>query len=67
MAADTEHQNLQNLGKTFLVEGNSWAQQLQNEEPLVNVHAEGAQHYLVFTSDEVIDVVTASEPEITEL
>ncbi|MEE8107287.1 MAG: hypothetical protein V3T86_17260 [Planctomycetota bacterium] len=54
-------------GWTWRVTRSDWLCELREQEPLVDINAPGAIHYLIATEDDVVEVFTAEPPVIDEL
>ena len=52
-------------GWTLIGTHSSWKIQLLASEPLIEVHAKGAEHYQIITEDDIIDILSNTPPEIT--
>ena len=55
------------LGATWRVPDSPWLNRLRREEPLIDVHHPGLQHFVVLTESAVIDVLAVREATITLL
>jgi hypothetical protein len=54
----------QKCGWTFEVINSSWSEELNNEEPLLEIHNPGLRHFVISTNDDVIEVLSNLEPKI---
>ncbi len=50
--------------RSFIVENSKWIFNLQTTEPLFKEFEKNVKQYMIFTSDEIIDVLSNIEPKI---
>ena len=55
------------LGLTVKVPESPWLKSFHQDEPLLEVHTPGCEHYVIVTEDDVIDVLSPEPPEILEI
>ncbi len=55
------------VGWTITIPDSPWLDELRAKEPLLDVHSPGCRHFAIVTEDDVVDVLTAEEPEICEV
>jgi len=56
----------QMCGDTFIVINSPWIKSLTEREQLINVHEKELKHYVITTTDDVIEVLSSKEPEWDE-
>ena len=58
------HSGEKHPGWTVTIPSSPWLAQLQLQEPLIEVHDPGLQHYQIGTEDDIVDILSPQPPLI---